>query len=440
MSCEEPYRVLYAERRTATIIELWLRPAAGALDYLPGEYVLLEDRDHAVPPRSYSIANAPRPDGLISLLVTSVPDGATSTWVHERLRVGEEVGISGPYGTFVDDPTSTAPCLFLAAGSGVAPVRALIEAALSADADRSLTLIFSARTEADVIDSEHFAGWQARHPQFRFIRTLTRDAGPPPPRPDSGAAANALPRPGRSRSVHRRRTRVCAGMCDRRRRPRGAARACAHRGVLRRTATVVGRGAARRGPRVRRMAAGGKPPIYTKTGDDGTTGLLFGGRVSKANPVVEVCGAVDEAVAALGMARASLEDQGLQAIVLDLQRGLFVAAAEAAANPRARDRLVPGTSRVTAGMTAALEQTIDRLLVEHPLRPAFVVPGATPASAALDLARTFPRRAERRLVAAREGGMTVSATLIAFVNRASDLVYVLARRAAGDGDEPLSHE
>ena len=165
MSCEEPYRVLYTERRTATIIELWLRPAAGALDYLPGEYVLLEDRDHAVPPRSYSIANAPRPDGLISLLVTSVPDGETSTWVHERLRVGEEVGISGPYGTFVDDPTSTAPCLFLTAGSGVAPVRALIEAALSADADRSLTLIFSARTEADVIDRERFAGWQARHPQ-----------------------------------------------------------------------------------------------------------------------------------------------------------------------------------------------------------------------------------------------------------------------------------
>ena len=69
------------------------------------------------------------------------------------------------------------------------------------------------------------------------------------------------------------------------------------------------------------MAAGGKPPIYTKTGDDGTTGLLFGGRVSKADPVVEVCGAVDEAVAALGMARASLEDQGLQAIVLDLAAG-----------------------------------------------------------------------------------------------------------------------
>ncbi|MGI8506823.1 MAG: FAD-binding oxidoreductase [Solirubrobacteraceae bacterium] len=180
MSFEEPYEVVGIERRTPTIIELWLRPAAGALDYLPGEYVLLEDRDHVVPPRSYSIANAPRPDGLISLLVTSVPDGETSTWVHQCLRVGEEVRISGPYGTFVDDPTSTAPCLCLAAGSGVAPIRALIEAPLSAGTDRSLTLIFSARAEADVIDHERVAGWQARHSQFHFIRTLTRAVGPPP--------------------------------------------------------------------------------------------------------------------------------------------------------------------------------------------------------------------------------------------------------------------
>jgi cob(I)alamin adenosyltransferase len=188
------------------------------------------------------------------------------------------------------------------------------------------------------------------------------------------------------------------------------------------------------------MAGRGTAPIYTKTGDDGSTGLLFGGRVSKADPVIESCGALDEAVAALGLARASLTDHSLRAIVLYLQRGLFVAAAEIAANPRARDRLVPGFSSVTAEMTASLEQQIDGLLTEHPLRPAFVVPGATPASAALDMARTFLRRAERRLVAAREGGTPVSAALIAYVNRGSDLVYVLARRAAGDSDEPLSHE
>jgi cob(I)alamin adenosyltransferase len=125
--------------------------------------------------------------------------------------------------------------------------------------------------------------------------------------------------------------------------------------------------------------------------------------------------------------------------VPNLQRGLFAAAAEIAANPRSHDRLVPGVSSVTAEMTAALEQAIDALVAEHPLRPAFLVPGANPASAALDLARTFLRRAERRLIAARERGMAVSATLIAYVNRASDLAYVLAGRAASGG-EPLSHE
>jgi cob(I)alamin adenosyltransferase len=194
------------------------------------------------------------------------------------------------------------------------------------------------------------------------------------------------------------------------------------------------------GEEVRGTATGGTPPIYTKTGDDGTTGRLFGGRVSKADPVIEACGTLDEAVAALGLGRAILEDERLQQIVLELQRGLFAVAAEIAANPRARERLVPGISSVTAEMTASLEQTIDALLAEHPLRPAFVVPGATPASAALDLARTFLRRAERGLIAGRDGGMTVSGTLIAYVNRASDLAYVLARRAASDGEEPLSHE
>jgi cob(I)alamin adenosyltransferase len=162
---------------------------------------------------------------------------------------------------------------------------------------------------------------------------------------------------------------------------------------------------------VNARAADGSPPIYTKTGDDGITGLLFGGRVSKADLVVEVCGALDEAVAALGLGRSLLADDQLEQIVLDLQRGLFTAAAELAANPRARDRLLPGISSVTPEMTASLERAIDAILAEHPLRPAFVVPGATPASAALDLARTFLRRAERRLIAGREGGLPVSATL-----------------------------
>ena len=96
LSFEELYEVTAIARRTSTIVELWLRPLGGALAYLPGEYVLVEDAGHKVPPRSYSVANAPRPDGLISLMVTRVADGETSTWVHERLHSGDQVSISGP--------------------------------------------------------------------------------------------------------------------------------------------------------------------------------------------------------------------------------------------------------------------------------------------------------------------------------------------------------
>lgn len=181
------------------------------------------------------------------------------------------------------------------------------------------------------------------------------------------------------------------------------------------------------------------PPVYTKTGDDGSTGLLFGGRVSKADAVMELCGTVDEAVAALGLARAALPDHDLAEAVVGLQRGLFVVGADLAANPSARERLVPGLSEVTPDMTAALEETIDRLLAGHALRPAFVVPGATQPSAALDLARTFLRRVERRLVAARRDGAALNPVLGPYLNRASDLAYVLARRAADEHEEPLSH-
>lgn len=179
-SFEEPHRVIGLDAVTATIAELRLEPTAAPMGFLPGQYVLLEDRDHAVWPRSYSVAGVPRPDGQLSLLITAVAGGQLSTWVHERLRIGDEVRISGPYGSFVDDPAATAPCLLLAAGSGLAPIRSLAEAMLDAGARASVTLIFSARTEADVIDRERFSGWHERHPSFRFIRTLTRETGPPP--------------------------------------------------------------------------------------------------------------------------------------------------------------------------------------------------------------------------------------------------------------------
>ena len=180
--------------------------------------------------------------------------------------------------------------------------------------------------------------------------------------------------------------------------------------------------------------------IYTKTGDDGTTGLLYGGRVSKGDELVEAYGDVDEAVAALGAARAGDLEPRLSELVFRLQRELFAVAADLAASPRQRNRLVPGTSLVTADMTAGLEQAIDDLAAERPLRPVFVVPGATQSGALLDLARAVVRRAERHAVRASASGQHVSNEVLRYLNRLSDLLFVLARHAAGGAEEPASHE
>lgn len=168
------------ERRTPAIVELLLRPVDPAVRYAAGQYVLLGDTAYTVPVRSYSIANAPRADGTLTLLVTEVAGGETSTWVHHRLRPGDRVLVSGPYGTFVADPASTAPVLYLAGGAGLAPVRALAEAAVASGRPDRATLFFSARTEADVIDRERFEGWEQQWPGFQFLRTLTRETGPLP--------------------------------------------------------------------------------------------------------------------------------------------------------------------------------------------------------------------------------------------------------------------
>jgi cob(I)alamin adenosyltransferase len=179
------------------------------------------------------------------------------------------------------------------------------------------------------------------------------------------------------------------------------------------------------------------PRIYTRTGDDGTTGRLYGGRVSKADAATEASGAIDETVAALGVARAVCEDGALSDELLGLQRDLFVVGADVATNPEQRRKLEPGVSLATEGMVEALEDRIDALVAEHPLPNAFVVPGANPVSAALDVARAAARAAERRVVALRESGAEVNETALQYLNRLSDLLFVMARWQAGES-EPLS--
>jgi cob(I)alamin adenosyltransferase len=179
------------------------------------------------------------------------------------------------------------------------------------------------------------------------------------------------------------------------------------------------------------------PRIYTKTGDDGTTGLLYGGRIGKNDQVTEAYGTTDEAVAVLGLARALCDDPALASDLLALQRELFVVGADLATNPDERDRLEPEVSLVTERMVARLEQRIDRLVAERPLPDAFVVPGANPASAALDVARSVVRRAERHVVGLESTGRVVNPEVRRYLNRLSDLLFVLARWQAGES-EPAS--
>jgi cob(I)alamin adenosyltransferase len=179
--------------------------------------------------------------------------------------------------------------------------------------------------------------------------------------------------------------------------------------------------------------------IYTRKGDDGTTGLLFGGRVSKNSSRIETNGAVDEAQAALGVARAEAEPGSeLDTLLVTLERDLYVLMAEVATAPKKRNKLVAGTSLVTADMVAALEVRIDELSERTTMPTEFVVPGSNRRAAALDVARTVVRRAERMAVADPIDGSFVTT----YLNRLSDLVWTMARWQEGDehlearGDRP----
>jgi cob(I)alamin adenosyltransferase len=169
--------------------------------------------------------------------------------------------------------------------------------------------------------------------------------------------------------------------------------------------------------------------IYTKKGDDGTTGLLFGGRVRKDSLRIEANGSVDEAQAALGLARAE-SDPGseLDQILIALERDLWVLMAELATDDSNRHKLQAGTTLVTPEMVAALEQRIDDLSDRTELPAEFVVPGQTRVSAALDLARTVVRRAERLAIGLALDGSHV----IEYLNRLSDLCWALARWQEGE--------
>lgn len=174
--------------------------------------------------------------------------------------------------------------------------------------------------------------------------------------------------------------------------------------------------------------------VYTRRGDDGTTGLLYGGRVEKDDLRTAAYGTTDEAVSALGLARAQLRAPELAEwhdAVLRVQRELFIVGAQLATHVDHWPRLQEGVSLVSAGMVDDLERRIDALTERYPLPAEFVVPGQQPAGAAVDLARTVVRRAEREVVALHRAGLLPSDTPLRYLNRLSDYLFVLARAIEG---------
>lgn len=175
--------------------------------------------------------------------------------------------------------------------------------------------------------------------------------------------------------------------------------------------------------------ASGLVKVYTRAGDDGTTGLLYGGRVPKDSELPEAYGSVDEAQAAIGLAR-TLAGPGSEVdeLLIGLCRDLWVLMAELATLPDNRHKLRDGQSRVTADMVTALEALIDQVSERFEPPSEFVVPGQTPLAAQLDVARTIVRRAERRAFTAVGTGSEV----VPYLNRLSDLLWTLARWQEGE--------
>jgi len=169
--------------------------------------------------------------------------------------------------------------------------------------------------------------------------------------------------------------------------------------------------------------------IYTRTGDQGTTGMLYGGRLPKDALAVEVNGDVDELQAHLGVVRASATGE-LAEIVLHIELDLWVLMAEVATLVEHRSKLVPGKTLVEDQMVQWAEATIDEISSRFAPPREFVVPGQSPIGAALDVARTVARRAERHSVAwVRE---VPDSKVQIYLNRVSDLIWTLARWQEGE--------
>jgi cob(I)alamin adenosyltransferase len=170
--------------------------------------------------------------------------------------------------------------------------------------------------------------------------------------------------------------------------------------------------------------------IATKTGDSGTTGLMYGRRVPKNHPRVEAYGTVDELNAALGLARAMATENFVRDNLFWIQKSLVTLMGELCVQPEDLPRYVKdGYSLVTPEMTAKLDALVKEIESQNVSFKGWATPGATQSSAALDVARTVCRRAERRVCDLKEAGELKNAEIIIYLNRLSDLLWLFARWA-----------
>ena len=166
------------------------------------------------------------------------------------------------------------------------------------------------------------------------------------------------------------------------------------------------------------------PRIYTRTGDEGKTGLLTGGRVRKDDTVIEAVGAVDELNSSIGVAASGLSDELLATILRRIQSELFALGAELSS----QGKKVQGMPALKHVMVERLEREIDGMTQKIPEQKAFILPGGCAAGAALHMARSVARRAERRIVSV-SGGKDFNPVILAYMNRLGDFLHVAARYA-----------
>jgi cob(I)alamin adenosyltransferase len=168
--------------------------------------------------------------------------------------------------------------------------------------------------------------------------------------------------------------------------------------------------------------------IATKTGDTGTTALMYGHRVSKCHPRVQACGAADELNAAIGMARATIAHQFVTDHLYTTQKELVALMGELATLPDDMPRYVKdGFPMLTSEMTRRLDAIVKQIEAQNVSFKDWATPGATQGSAALDMARTTCRRAERSVCALQDGGQLSNAEILVYLNRLSDVLWLMAR-------------